>query len=121
MSLSTAVPTVTGKWFDGARLHVHGTVAVGASPLTYAAGGLVMSFAIPGVQSTVKPSYVDVQGKSGFIYKYVKGTNAADGKLMVFCETTVATNAPLLEHTVTAVVAGVSGDTIDFYAIFKLR
>lgn len=121
MALSTGVVTVTDSWYDGKRQHVVGTIAIGASPLTYAAGGTVTAFNASGVQSSLAPSFVLVNGIGGFIYRYVPGTTIANGKLMVFAEGTVATNAPLVEHTVAAVAAGVSGDTISFYAVFKVR
>lgn len=123
MADATAVPTVVDSWFDGKRQHVVGTIAVGASPLTYAAGGIVMSFnvaSMPGV-APGPPVWVVIKGVAGFIYAYAAGTTSANGKLQAFAETTVATNQPLLEFTTTAVSAAFSGDTITFYAIFKLR
>lgn len=124
MADSTAVPTVTNSWWDGQRQHVVGTLAVGASPATYAAGGIVLSFAVAGMPAIAQgqpPVWVQVRGIAGFLYSYAAGTTAANGKLMAFAETTVATNQPLLEFTTTAVSAAFSGDTISFYAIFKAR
>lgn len=121
MALALATPTVTDSWFDGKRLHVVGTIAIGASPLTYAAGGPVLNFNGVGILSGLPPVRTDVSGRGGFIYKFLKGTTIANGTLAVFAEGTVAANAPLVEHTTAAIAAGVSGDTIDFYAIFKLR
>jgi hypothetical protein len=120
MALALATPTVIDKWYDGKRLHVIGTIAIGASPLTYAPGGPVSSFSGL-VQSSLPPIWVRVGGMAGFIYKFIKGTTIASGTLMIFTEGTVAANAPLTEHTTAPIVAGVSGDTVDFYAIFKLR
>lgn len=124
MALSTAVPTVTSSWFDGQRQHVLGTLAIGASPLTYAAGGLVLNFNVAGFPAVAQgrvPDAVLVWGFAGFVYAYAKGTTPTDGKLQAFALTTVATNAPLLEFTTTAVSAALSGDTPIFYAIFHLR
>lgn len=121
MALALATPTVTDSWFDGKRLHVVGTIAIGASPLTYAAGGPVLNFNGVGILSGQVPTRVSIEGQAGFIYRYIKGTTIANGTVTVFAEGTVATNAPLVEHSTAAIVAGVSGDTIAFYAIFKLR
>ena len=120
MALSTGTVTVKDSWYD-MRQEVVGTIAFGANPLTYAAGGLVTPFNVPGVKSTQPPSDVWIRGIGGFIYVYVPGTDITLGKVMVFTEGTVATNAPLIEHSVAALVAGVSGDTITFHAWFKIR
>ena len=118
MSLSTAVPTVTKQWNDGHVVHMVGTVAIGASPLTYQAGGLVMSFAGLPVGASSAPLYCAMKGIAGFKYEFNTGTTIANGLLLIRVEATVATNTPLAEHSTAAIVAGVSGDTIRFYAIF---
>lgn len=119
MSTSTTTLAQTDKWHDGQRLHVLGTIAVNAGD--YAAGGLVIDFQSIGVQSSLVPDNAAVQiwGVGGFVYAYAKGTTIANGKMQVFCETTVATNAPLLEYTATAASAGLLADVIRFHAIFK--
>ena len=116
---ATLTPTVTDQWFDGKRLHAIGTLAV-TGGTDYAAGGLVASFAglLRGSSRPPLTGAMVVYGIAGFIYAFVPGTTQANGKVMIFCETTVATNAPLLEHTVTALVAGVSADTIAFRCVF---
>jgi len=118
MSLSTAVPTVTKQWDDGKVLHVIGTVAIGASPLTYQAGGIVMSFGGLINGATTPPLWCDVKGIAGFKYEFNAGTTNANGLLLIRVEAAVGTNTPLAEHSTAAIVSGVSGDTISFYAVF---
>lgn len=120
MAVAIAVPTVTDQWFDTKRQNVVGTLAISASPATYAPGGIVCNF-LGKIPSNRIPSFVQINGISGFTYAYVPGTDASNGLVKVFVETAVGTNTPLSEHTTAAIVAGVSGDTITFEAIFKLR
>lgn len=121
MALAVGTVTVTGKIRNVNTVEYFGTIAIGADPLTYAAGGLVTSFNVAGIQSSKPPLWVDIQGIGGYIYRFAVGTTIANGKTMIFCETTVATNAPLLEHTTAAIASGVDTDTIRFRAVFQLR
>ena len=121
MALALATPTVTQQWFDGKRLHIIGTIAIGASPLTYAPGGPVMDLTGVGILSSRIPEWAHIKGAAGFLYRYIKGATNKLGTVMIFAEGAVSANAPLLEHTTAAIVAGVSGDTIDFYLICKNR
>lgn len=119
MATSTATPTVTKQWADSAY-HVYGTVAIGADPLEYLAGGLVFNLFQSNIKATRVPVQVKVQGISGYIYEYVNGTDASDGKLIIRAQTNAAAeDAPLGELADAAIPAGVSGDTIIFEAVFK--
>jgi len=119
MATATAVPTVTKQWADSAY-HVIGTVAVGATPLEYATGGLIMSFAIPAVKATRPPKIVLVHGVAGFVYEYIDGADARLGKLIIRAQTNAAAeDAPLGELAVAAIPAAVAADVIKFYAIFE--
>jgi len=91
---------------------VYGTLAIGASPGTYTAGGILLNFNQSQIKATRIPIFVTIQGQSGYEYAYVNGTNASNGKLKIL--TTAAT-----EVTAGAMPAGVSGDTIQFKAEFK--
>lgn len=122
MALSTCVATLTKKYFLSPALElVKGTIAIQGTPGTYAAGGLTLDLSNLFVGSFLNtvPVEVFIQGQGGFLYRYVAGTTLANGKVEVFCETTVATNAPLLEHTTTTTVAGVAADTITFVAFVQ--
>lgn len=79
---------------------------------TYPTGGDTLDLRGFGAGGNSVPLDVKIDGQSGATYKYVPGTNRGNGKMMVFVEQTVATNALLGEHTNVTYVAGVSGDTI---------
>lgn len=80
---------------------------------SYATGGDVVDFAL--VAPTRKqPLTVRIMGKSGFIYSY----DLANKKVQVWCNTAGAANTALGEHTAAALVAGVTGDVIEFEAYF---
>ena len=64
MAESTAVLTVTNTWSDGKRQHVVGTIAIGATPLTYATGGIAMSLADPKIKSSRSPILIQIKGLS---------------------------------------------------------
>jgi len=116
MALSTAVPTVTSSLGGSGRYRVTGTLAIGASPLTYATGGIVLNFLQSAIKASRTPLNVVVRGISGFIYAYVKGTDASNGLLKIFVQDAVAAN-PLAEMAnALAIPAGASGDTITFEA-----
>lgn len=119
MSTSTTTVTILDSSYDGQRQHITGTLVVNAGD--YAAGGLVVNFQIPGVKSTQPPisSNVKMWGIAGFVYAFVPGTTIANGKMMIFAETTVATNQPLLEYTATAASAGLLADVIRFELYVK--
>lgn len=111
--------TTTDFWHDSKRLHVIGTLVFSG---TYPTGGDTISFSgIKGVLSSQPPVWGDVQGIAGFKYEFSVGTTLANGKVLVRVEAAVATNTPLAEHTNVAYVAGVTGDTVRFHAIFKMR
>lgn len=111
--------TTTDSWHDTKRLHVVGTLVFSG---TYPTGGDTLNFqSVKGVLSSLPPVWCDVQGQAGFKYEFATGTTIANGKVLVRVEAAVGTNTPLAEHTNVAYVAGVTGDTVDFHAIFKLR
>lgn len=105
-----------GKDTTQRRFHTYGIVAITASPSTYAAGGLVFSFAAP-VFDVSSQTPIDLELKSvtgsGYIYQWVKSTN----KIKVL--TGAAAQSPLTEATDgESIPAGVSGDTISYHAQF---
>ena len=122
--MANAVATVSltderYSWVEGNKYALVANVAIGASPLTYKAGGITMSFLVPLVKASRAPIYVNVFGQNGYIYKFIPGTDASNGKLLIFVQDAVATN-PLLEMAdALAIPAAVSGDTIIAHALFN--
>jgi hypothetical protein len=110
MAESTAVPTITRIFKMGRVIRAYGTLAVGASTLTYATGGIALDFSSK-VASRRPPLHVHVEGLSAFDYRYIPGTSNALGKLFV-------KDGAGAEHAAAAVDAAVSGDTIKFVADF---
>ncbi len=111
--------TVTDKWDDGKRLHVIGTLAFSGN---YATGGDTLSFAGK-VYASRAALAVQVQGIAGFVYEVSLGTTIANNLVLVRGqEPTNATAGviALTQHAAAAYVAGVTGDTVRFHAIFKL-
>lgn len=108
--------TVNEVFDHGQVIEAIGTIAASGS---YVTGGDTLSFADSKIPSSEPPIDVRVEGESGFVYRWDKGTSLANGKVKVFQATTSGTNLPLAEHTAVAYVAGVTGDTIKFRALFK--
>lgn len=107
--------TVNAKLTDGrARpVIVRGTVAASS---TYATGGDALSLiSLPGFPvSKTQPCQVQLwgAGSSGHVYHYKPGADLSAGTMVV---TVISTGA---EHAAAAYNAGVSGDTIQFEAVF---
>jgi hypothetical protein len=126
MADAVATPSVTLVTNDQKTVKVFGTVAIGASPLTYTAKGLVMDFSsIPEIQSIEAPLEVRIFSSqpagSGatamYVYNFNPGTDPSDGKLQIF--TGAAAQSALAELSNGAIPAGVSGDVIHFVATFQ--
>lgn len=114
---ATVTPTVTDQWFDGKRMHVIGTMAI-TGGTDYVNNGLACSFAGLVKGSSRPPEWVSIKGIAGFLYAFNVGTTQANGLFLIFVNNTGGTNAAFPQHTVAAVVSGVTGDTISFYAVF---
>ena len=111
--------TVSDKWDDGKRLHVVGTLAFSGS---YATGGDTLSFAglVPASRA---PLVVRVSGQAGFIYEVNIGSGIANSLVLVRGQEPTNATAGVIALTQLAAAAypaGVTGDTVRFYAIFKL-
>lgn len=120
MATATAVGTENafpnGRDNTQRRSFSYGTLAISASPATYATGGLVFSFANPvfdvATQTPIDVNIKSVSG-SGYVYQWNKSTN----KVQVFSG--AAAQSPLTELTNSeSVPAAVSGDTIVYEAVF---
>lgn len=116
--------SVTESWFDGQRQHVVGTITPSGN---YATGGDALDFTSQHKIKSPKgrvPTHVEIQGASGFAYRWVPGTDLATGKVKVLGQE--PTNATvgviaLTELAAAAYPAGVTGDTIRFHAITRTR
>ncbi len=115
---AVATPTVTQQWFDGKVLHAVGTISV--SSAAYVNNGIPCSFAGLGIKGvSAAPIDVSVRGIAGFVYAYSNAAaTQAGGLFLIFVNNTGGTNAALPQHTTATVVAGVTGDTISFHALF---
>jgi hypothetical protein len=124
MALAAATVTVTSTDITQQNEIVYGTIAIGASPLTYPTHGLAMSFAGSDViKSSSVPTEVDVWSEpapgvspSGYQYQYVRGATRDAGLLAIL--TGAAAQSALAELSAGAVPAAVSGDVIRFKAVF---
>jgi hypothetical protein len=128
MSEAVALVSVTDErntFVAGNKYFVVGTIAISASPATYATGGIPMNLFQPLIKATFPPLLVIVQGQGAgttgtlFVYEYIPGADASAGLLKIFTGGAGST-AVLAEFTnTTAIPADVSGDTITFLAIFN--
>lgn len=108
----------------GRHCTYYGTIAVDAAADTYATNGLTVSFAIAGIPHADAPVWCEIVSggaADGFVYQYVPGTNAADGKMVIFTSNTVVAGqaAPLVQmDNGFAIPAGVSGTDQKFKVTF---
>lgn len=118
MAVAAITVVVQQVWSEGKMFHVVGTVDFDPSAATYATGGNTVNFNDPLIKAQRAPVMVVLQSLvgSGYLYSYVPGTDNTNGKIMVL--TGAAAQSPLTEFTAGAVPAGVSGDTIQFHAMF---
>ena len=121
-STLTLNPYPNGKDNTQRRTIYNGTVAIGASPLTYASGGVPVSWAslsnaaaelFTEENSTPIEAWFESVSGSGYWYVY----NVATSKLQIFVGGASA-SLPAAELAAGAVPAGVSGDSIVFHAEF---
>ncbi len=72
--------TVTDKWSDGKRQHVIGTLAFSGN---YTAGGVAVDFGLAEVAAQESPLMVLIAAYRGYLFEYVPGTLASNGKVIV--------------------------------------
>ena len=118
----TLNPFPNGKDNTQRRTIYNGTASFGASPLTYATGGIAVSWAslfnAAGellTNANATPIEADFWSASSSGYWYVY--NQSTGKLQILVGGATASQ-PAAELAAGAVPAGVSGDTIFFHAEF---
>lgn len=101
---------------EGGLHEVYGTVTISPDPAVYLTGGIPLNFG--GIRATRPPIRVVVEGRSGYSFRYAKGTTASNGKILVF--TGSAAQSPMAQlSNNTTIPAALSGDTISIIAIFK--
>lgn len=116
MAVATVTVTVKHSYVDSKMLHVIGTLAITASAATYASNGLTVDFGLSAIKAQRAPQFVRIVGQSkvdaqtNYVYKYVPGTTNRNGKVKIFTGDA--------ELAAAATPAGVSGDTIDFEAVW---
>lgn len=115
MANAVATPTVTDYWYDGKREHVIGLI--GITNFNYVTNGLALSWAGQEfVKSATSPVHVDFDGVAGFMYVYDYTNNT----IRIFVTGSAALGAMTELVGGAALTAGVSTDTIKYYAQFKL-
>lgn len=116
MAVSTVTVTIQQTWMDMKMLHVFGTIAIQASPGTYPTGGFTLNLNDPLIKAQRAPLKVEVipqskqAGQTEYDYSFIPGSNNTNGKLKIFTGSA--------ELAAAATPSGVSGDTIQFEALF---
>lgn len=118
MAAADVVVTVTDEVpLPGRGTLVFGTLAVDASPDTYATGGIALAAANfrgkVALSAEAKPRFMLIMGKAGYHYEY----DRAGDKLLI--RQGVAAGSPLAELSAAAVPATVSSDVVNFVAVFE--
>ncbi len=118
MAAATVTTTVTKQWADSVYT-VLGTLAIGASPLEYTTGGIVMNLNQAAIKASRTPIRVTVIGQAGYFYEYDPGTDNSNGKLLIRAQTNAASeDDPLGQLAASAIPAACSGDSITFEAVY---
>lgn len=105
---------------------LRGTVTVGASPLQYVAAGILADLTVLGdaLKSSKLPTSVKMWSMPStaspetnlYIYLFCLGTAQNNGKMQIY--TGAAAQTALTELSAGNIPAGVSGDVIQFEAVF---
>ena len=118
MAVASVVVTVTRAIpLAGAGMLVFGTLAIDASTDTYATGGLTLGAEEFGAKVPTCPGaaeWMDVKGISGYQYEYNNSLLLIKG-----AKSSASDYDPLKELSTGAIPSGVSGDTINFLALFS--
>lgn len=116
MANAVATPSLVDNWHDSKRQHVVGTVAI--TNFNYVTNGLPISWftTIPLIKSDVNPVFCYFAGLNGFVYSW----DYTNFTIRIY-QTGSSLSGALQEMTGgSPLTAGVSTDTIRFYAGFKL-
>jgi hypothetical protein len=116
MPVATITAVKTTQFSEGNISKVIGTLSFSSASDTYTTGGITFPLSPSGVKGTRPPRQLEIMGKNGYIYQYVKGSSINNGLLKIM--TGAAAQSPLTELTNAATIpAAVISDTIDFSAI----
>jgi hypothetical protein len=120
MAASAVTKTITQITEDQRNFTMRGVVAIGAGD--YATPGLTFDLSSGDLPvSSAIPLEVRIYSVGAaialYVYRYTPGTTNADGKLQIF--TGAAAQSGLAELANGASPAGVTGDTINFVAVFQ--
>lgn len=98
LTAASVTVTVEKRVIESQRKRNRVKLVFGDGALTYPTGGIPMpakgAFGL--VRELESLSFYDQAHANGFVYKYDRDNN----KMLIYAETTVATNQPLLEATV---------------------
>ena len=119
MATSVVTTTISAHHSTGKWDLIVGGFAIAAGD--YTTGGLTVNFSNMEIKSMQVPVTGLVEGKSGYIYRYIAGLTKNIGKLMIFqvaaCNQSAA---PLSELPAAATPGAVVADTIWFFGWFPL-
>jgi len=113
MAVATASVSGITAYHDGFAYNMIATVTVDASPSTYATGGITLNLFGPRIYANHAPLFVSFTSVAGYNLIYIPGTSASNGLVKVFAAGSGT------ELSAAAVPAGLSGDTIKMYAVWK--
>lgn len=106
--------TVTKTDALGKLIYVTGTIVASGN---YVTGGDTLDLSDFKIKSNRVPLFVSIVGKAGYIYGFDYGTTIANGKMLTF--ENGAVNTPHAQIAAAAYPAGVTGDVIKIFAIFR--
>ncbi len=105
---------------DDDAFYIFGTLVFSGS---YTAGGDTLDLTNqPSIPASLQPVQLYIAGQSGFNYNWIPGGALSNGKVKIFGQqpTSATTGViALSELAAAAYPAGITGDTIQFEAIFK--
>ena len=132
MGVATATPSISATQLNAIdntqkTQIIRGTIAISAAADTYAAGGIVCSFAslAEQIKADSPPTEVDVWSQTGtatpnttlYLYSFQPGTTLALGKLQIW-EQSGVDDTPLDEYDDTGALTNPFADVIHFRAYF---
>lgn len=93
-----------------------GTITMSGS---YTTGGDTLDF-VGKIHTGRAPEFVEIIGESGFLYRWVKGTTLANGKIKVMQgDNDNGSDGPAVEVASGALPAGVTGDVVRYKATYR--
>ena len=113
MANTATTVTVVDEWHDSKRENVTGSISFSAG--NYVTNGVSVTWTGQEfIKSATAPVFVNFWGIAGYVYVW----DASHASIRIF-QSAAASN-PLSELTTAALPGGVTGDTIKFFAVFKM-